>query len=383
MMATESRKEYKKPCVSMATVVRLLNIGVDGASNSEAPLLPTDVSSINCLCPKCKGLHTSKRQTLHIDYESNVFSCARCGYSGGVYDFVSFYTGWPKEEVQDRIKKGELKNYVPKDGEVDDAETTAVGISIAPVKRRDEVYREMLGLMQLQEFHRQDLLARGLTNEQIDKIGFKSYIKYQDFSVIPKKLIARGFNLAGVPGFGLQANGEWAMAKLPDSGFLIPVKNGNDKIQGFQIRFNHKTNSIPKYGYFTSGKMVGGTKCSPWPCWVGEKLTDKNRQVKPFDVILIEGPLKAYIVNALTGANVIAVPGVNALGQIPNALQAMQQYGLNKVLVAYDMDSYDNPVVDAQLQKLFGILSNLSIPAERMVWDRNYKGLDDYLVSKK
>lgn len=88
----------------------------------------------------------------------------------------------------------------------------------------------------------------------------------------------------------------------------------------------------------------------------------------PFDVILIEGPLKALIVNDITGCNVISVPGVSALKKVPAALQSMVQFGLREVLIAYDMDSDTNKDVRAQLERLREILDNINIKHRTMRW---------------
>ena len=100
----------------------------------------------------------------------------------------------------------------------------------------------------------------------------------------------------------------------------------------------------------------------------------------PFDVLLIEGPLKAYIVNAVTGANLISVPGVNALKMVFHPLQEMIPLGLRTVLIAYDMDAETNPDVKKQLDRVRADLRTLSIPHQTLNWDHNYKGLDDYVT---
>ena len=238
----------------------------------------------------------------------------------------------------------------------------------------------MLSMLELSEQHHDALIRRGLDDKAIEEIGFKSLPRFMSPTVIPSKLIARGFDLRGVPGFGIGKNNAWQISRQPDGGFLIPNRNGTGLIQGFQIRFDHPSDRIPKYGYLTSKGMQGGTKCGTWCCWVGEDLT-KHDPTIPFDVILIEGPLKAYIVNHLTGHNIISVPGVNALKKVPSALQSMVEFGLHKVMIAYDMDSETNEDVARQLNRLREILDNLNIKHATMKWDAKYKGLDDWMLS--
>lgn len=368
----------------MAKAVHLLGIRVNGP---DSEFCPTDVADINIACPKCSQQHASKRLTMNINFDNNVFGCPRCNFNGGVYRLIGFYTNWPTKEVEARIRAGELNNFKPSD-EISKLDISNEGrpkveqAPLAPLQQRDEVYRALMKLLTLCDEHRKDLLRRGLRPETIDRIGFRTYPKFLPTTVIPQKLINRGLDLRGVPGFGINEAGEWSLAKLPDSGFLIPNLTGTGLIQGYQIRFDHPGANIPKYGYLTSKGMRFGTKCETWCCWSGEDVSKKEK-AEPFDVILIEGPLKAFIVHDLTGCNVISVPGVNALKKIPAALQSFQPFGLRSVKIAYDMDSETNENVHSQLMRLREILDDIGIPHQTMKWDSRFKGLDDWLSAKK
>lgn len=382
----EGKNQKIKTVISMARAVQLLEIRLYG---KEGELVPTDVSDINILCPVCSKQHSSKRLTCNINFVENVFGCCRCDFNGGTYKFISYYTGWPYDQVETRIKNGELRNYVPHENDAvveDIGSEESVNANnqgfLAKLRDRDEVYNAFLDLLTLDDSHRNDLLRRGLTNEEIDKIKFRSFPRYMPPKWIPKKLTDRGYNLTGVPGFGINSKGTWVLSRQPDGGFLIPSRNGDGLIQGFQIRYDHPSSTIPKYGYLTSAKMTGGAKCGVWCNWVGEIL-DERKEETPFDVILIEGGLKAYIVGARTGCNVISVPGVNALKKVPSALQNMTGKGLRKVLIAYDMDAETNEQVHKQLERLRTILDSLCIQHETLTWDSRYKGLDDWIVESE
>lgn len=373
-------KKYEPPIISLRKAALLLNV-----------ITEEDAEGSECyvFCPLCSPQHNSSRRTLNLNFENNTYRCARCGtFAGGVYKFVSHYTGWPYKKVKYNIQRGMLNNYMPEHPDVqsDDGLETSGDVSksvIAPITQRNEVYNALLNALNLSSEHRSALKERGLTDEAIDRLGFKSLPKYIDPCIIPKKLMNAGYDLRGVPGFGINAKGEWSLAKMPDGGFLIPNRNGSAYIQGFQIRFDHPSDTIPKYGYFTSKKMQGGTKAGSWCCWAGEDLMFRlnNKVTDPFDVIIIEGPLKALIVHEVTKCNVISVPGVAALQNVPSALKAMIPLGLRKAYIAYDMDSKSNAQVAAQLRKLIGMLHDLKIPSTTMEWDPEYKGLDDWITS--
>lgn len=391
-------KKSRASIIALSEAVRLLKTHI--RVKDDSPLIPTDVGVLNVECPECYQNHSGNRLTLNLNFEENVFGCPRCGFSGGVYKYIAYYTHWPYAEVEDKVKAGELGTFVPAaidgSGQDDSGEVNDVsnyGRLIAPVKQRDEVYSTMLELLSLTPAHRENLRKRGLTDSQIDSIEFKSLTPFTDPVAIPKKLIAKGLDLRGVPGFGLSKSGQWVMASQKNGGgFLIPNRNAIGCIQGFQIRFDNPGHN-GKYGYFTSVGLQAGTRCQPWCCWAGEDLRARKMQadalerrgmptseMPPFDVLLIEGPLKAYIVNAVTGANLISVPGVNALKMVFHPLQEMVPLGLRTVFIAYDMDAETNPDVKKQLDRVRADLRTLSIPHQTLNWDHDYKGLDDYVT---
>lgn len=375
--------------ISLAEAVRLLQLHVD---LKEGPLVDTSRMAVDIMCPCCSPNHRTRRRTLNLDFRKDVFGCNRCDFKGGVYKFISYYTGWPYNEVAYRVKAGQLGKYEPvATVEEKTSEHTEVQAS---QKVKNETYSKMLKLLSLSEKHRNDLKKRGLSDQDIDRIGFKSLRRTVDSFGIASRLSTSGYKLEGVPGFCVAQNGKWTLAKVVDDGFLIPLRNAVGSIQGFQIRYDNPCDerNVPKYGYLSSKNYPGGTACRPWINWVGTDYTDRvktltakkeqNNQVghfDPFDVVLIEGPLKAYIVNAITGVNVIAVPGVNALKDVPRTVKELQTIGLRKVYIAYDMDAETNEQVAKQLNRLRGMLDEVGCPHSTLQWDSRFKGLDDYI----
>ena len=63
------------------------------------------------------------------------------------------------------------------------------------------------------------------------------------------------------------------------------------------------------------------------------------------------------------------------------ALKSMKDFGLRTVYIAYDMDSETNPDVNRQLNKLRQTLAQEKIKYKTLKWDREYKGLDDWIVA--
>jgi hypothetical protein len=125
--------------------------------------------------------------------------------------------------------------------------------------------------------------------------------------------------------------------------------------------------------------MEKGTGCEGWCSWSGMNVREATT---PFDVVVTEGPLKGFIVHELTNANVIAVPGVSVLKKLPPVLKELNQLGLRKVVIAYDMDALSKIEVSNQLTRMREMLDDLELPHQTLMWDQNYKGLDDWLLAK-
>ena len=64
--------DKKAYVITMEQAVKALGLRVAGEGSE---MIPTDVSSINILCPGCAKNHSSRRFTMNIDYEKNLFGC--------------------------------------------------------------------------------------------------------------------------------------------------------------------------------------------------------------------------------------------------------------------------------------------------------------------
>ena len=102
---------------------------------------------------------------------------------------------------------------------------------------------------------------------------------------------------------------------------------------------------------------------------------------KKFDIIIVEGWLKGDICHFRTGMNFLCVPGVTALKKLYPALQSFQKAGvLRDVYIAYDMDAYENEDVARQLVELYQKLRSSGYNIRILQWEREFKGLDDWLT---
>ncbi len=316
-------------------------------------------------CPCCDEKPRDKH--LNINLRKDVFRCPRCGVSGGIFDLYSLYTGVPREKVYKTLtaSMGEVQSkpqkYVPPHSPVVEMECP-----ITDVETRHATYTALLSKLTLAKDHKENLLGRGLTEDEIVRLEYKT-TPILGMSAIAKQLRTEGHYLAGVPGFYRKDSGEWSFAN-DKRGILIPVRDYRGLIQGMQIRRDNTEKR--KFRWVSSAEMKDGCRAEGWTHLAGP--------VTP-SIILTEGPMKADVIHALTGRTVLAVPGVNTLTQLKLTLEVLRREGLVRIQTAFDMDFSTNYHVQNGFNSLLSLLNDMGFKYGTYLWDGRYKGLDDYI----
>jgi len=331
------------------------------------PYPPHGRSSYYIPCPNCDKRHKDKH--LNINLIKDVFRCPKCGFFGGVFDLYCRYTHYPREGVRYkllRILSGySAKPYVSR-GPVlfqtqGAGDTHAAGLEI-----RHEVYSDLLSMLPLAADHMRNLLQRGLSEQVISDNGYRTISVINEKS-LARRLLANGHNLAGVPGFYRDIDGQWTFISN-QRGVLIPVRDIKGRIQGMQVRRDNI--SKRKYRWISSNGMNGGQGAESWVHIAGQPAER---------VILTEGPLKADVIHYLTGQTILAVPGVNSLKHLENTLAGLIESGTKQVMTAFDMDFIQNSHVQTGYTELINLLGRMDLRFGTYLWDPAFNGLDDYI----
>lgn len=328
----------------------------------------------NISCPCCDD--NPRKKHLNINLNKDVFCCPRCHFSGGVFDLYSHYSGVDRKNARDVLmEKLGLKDSGPSyEGSNQKQERRTITrpilqeieLPLTDIDARHETYAALLGKLSLASDHRENLLSRGLTDEQIRTFGYKT-MPVVGFSALAKQLQAEGYYLGGVPGFYHTKEGAWTFVQ-ERRGILIPARDQDGKIQGLQIRLDKIKKG--KFRWISSIGKQDGCKAEGWTHMIGNP--------KP-TVLLTEGPLKADVIHYITGQTVIAVPGVNSLKHLKETLEYLKSQGTTKVMTCFDMDYLKNPHVRDGYYNLANILAEVSIEYGTYLWDPQFKGLDDYV----
>ena len=322
------------------------------------PTPPAGKNSFNLPCPCCddkpKGRH------LNINLRKDVFRCPRCGFSGGVLDLYAFYAKIPREKVLEELLARKGQTLYPRQPLPEVEENPLTG-----VEERHATYTALLQSLTLASDHRENLLSRGLSPEEIHRLGYKT-TPVLGFSSLAKRLREKGLYLAGVPGF-YKNQSQWTL-KIPGRGILIPVRDVQGQIQGLQVRLDNVEKR--KFRWLSSNGLEEGCGAKTWVHLAGEP--------RPL-VLLTEGPMKADVIHFLTGQTVLAVAGVNSLSQLRPVLEELRAAGMEQIMTAFDMDYLVNPHVQNGQENLTHLLEECGIAYGTYLWDPRYKGLDDYI----
>ena len=341
-------------------------IGIPGPTNGR-PVY-------NISCPCCDD--NPRKKHLNINLNKDVFCCPRCHFSGGVFDLYSYYSGVDRKLAREVLmeKLGLKDSGSTYDGSKHKQERRTIQrpilqdieLPLTDIDARHETYAALLGKLSLASDHRENLLSRGLTDELIRDYGYKT-MPVVGFSALAKQLQSEGYYLGGVPGFYHTKEGAWTFIH-ERRGILIPARDQDGKIQGLQIRLDNVKKG--KFRWISSIGKQDGCKAEGWTHLKGEPTQT---------VLLTEGPLKADVINHITGLTVVAVPGVNSLKHLQSTLEYLQSRGTTKIMTCFDMDYLKNPHVRDGYYNLANILAGVGIEYGTYLWDPQFKGLDDYV----
>ncbi len=98
-------------------------------------------------------------------------------------------------------------------------------------------------------------------------------------------------------------------------------------------------------------------------------------------VYVTEGALKADIVHALTGRSFAAMIGANNTAGLDELFAFLRKNGTEEIIEAEDMDKYSNDMVSKGASKVCQLAVKHGMTCRRLVWNPNYKGIDDWQLA--
>lgn len=236
----------------------------------------------------------------------------------------------------------------------------------------DRVYRLLFNKLTLRPAHRDNLLRRGLTAEQIKLRGYVSWPQFDRRRRFCEDLagLLGGVDLTTVPGFFFNQYGSLSLGGGP-SCFAIPCRDAAGKVVGVQLRNDDSTADGPKYIFLSSFRHGGPSSgyLTHVPLHEGSKE----------EVRVTEGFLKADIATARGGMEVLAMSNCSSFQGLKSIVLAL---GVKRVLLALDSDHRTNRLVALGMANTALALRLLKVDVAIEDWDAAAgKGIDDVLLA--
>lgn len=336
-------------------------------------------------CPFCGD----NRGKMKVTYPKNVWRCNYCNESGGMLKLYAMVknisTSEAKREICDTILNGDCWNSwsFQEQPEIKNPPKRLQESTLAEIPVIHQTLTALLGMLRLSEQHREHLrVIRGLTDEEIDRLGYKSTPPFYMCKPLTDRLLSQGYTIKGVPGF-YQKNGQWTVCfSTILAGILIPVRGIDGLLRGCQIRLdtplkNDKATDKEgaKYVWLSSaGKPMGISSGSPVH-YVGEP----NARV----VYLTEGILKADIAHILMNRTFVGIAGISNTAQLDLLLAYLAKNGTQVIVAAPDIDRYRNINVSRNVTKIAFMVKQHGMDFRMLFWNPNYKGIDDWQFAIK
>lgn len=356
--------------------------------------------NVRVACPLCNG--SKREKNLTIDLDKEFFNCyGGCGLHGrGATNFYAYLHNLSSKDSFDNIMSelglsSEPIRYAPRIRVVEEIHEEPQADEVEP-SVKDNTYSHLLSELKLSIRHKNDLLDRGFTEEEIALCGYVTYPTAKDEGIteslftIPKALISQHCELYGVPGFyKTKSKGTWTMMKNK-GGIMVPYRNFFNEITGIQIRKNNEDlNRDPesgklesKYFTFSSVGYKDGCKSSAQAHFACDFVCDtvNNLQhplIRKGVITITEGAMKADLAFRISGIPFIGFPGVSVvisvLGEI---IPLLREIGVHTIAIAYDMDRVTNINVSECLYKVKQFILSQGMNCQEITWSKEMVNLD-------
>ncbi|MBO8160597.1 MAG: DUF3854 domain-containing protein [Thermosipho sp. (in: Bacteria)] len=280
-------------------------------------------------------------------------------------------------------------------------------ITFELLELRDKVYRRFRELVKkyegsyLYERDEKDLLRRGLTKEQIERMMFFSVPTSGnkvwadgDYMVKVTTAISKelenefGSDLLKVPGFIKRTNkktgDEYVTFKtvrkdlqekfVPIKGYFIPYVNIFGQIVGLQYRLTEpmydEKGKLLRYFWYSCENARSGAPCDYYI----------PSELKRDDVLLVtEGAIKGKIAAEKLGFEGMFEAGVHNYRRLVKNIIALEKIQGKKYNIILALDIEDNPDVRKAEKNTIAMLKGTGHQVAIAYWDPKDKGIDDAL----
>jgi len=356
------------------------------------------------ICP----FHNDKSLgSFKITPRKNIFKCWACGEEGDAIDFVSKYCGINSRQAAIKIAEDHKLITFEEAEKLRRQGDSAVNIDIKPrkVAKKQNKLVDKAGKERLNLVYQAFSGAAGKTlSARFRKVLMDerklAVDELQDYFVFPspndknfwlrfRQELTKNFGkkntaeqaklLIGVPGFFVNKDNCVTFINSRKACLGIIVRDKEKNISGIQLRImdNLKVGEH-RYRFMSSGFANGdentfgrfGCACG----YIEDVIFPKGQMGWRKAIAVTEGRFKAVTLSKLgfMVVNMHSTSNWRPAGDV--AIELMERYGAERIVLAYDQEDNDSTTNSA-----YNLAQKLSpLPVECLVWDKRYgKGIDD------
>jgi hypothetical protein len=241
-----------------------------------------------------------------------------------------------------------------------------------------EIYSALLGVLDLSDAHRDNLLKRGLSAGQIAANGYRTLPEERTGIVqtllirvagddLEKRRQAKAL-LLRVPGFYERKGKQIALAGAP--GMLIPVRNATGEIAAIKIR-SDTASKDQRYSTLSSTGHGGPSPGAP------PHFPLRSADASVEEIRFTEGELKSDVATVLSEVYTVSCAGV---ANWKPALKAIQALGSHTIRLSFDRDAATNATVASNKLDCARAIVDTGVALKLETWE-GHNGIDDLLAA--
>lgn len=342
-----------------------------------------DRVEVEAYCPFCPT--KSSDYHLYLNRDKERFVCYKCSAGGNSVTLYARVFGVSNKEAYERLSGESGDAALQREAVQERSAAKPLGYEAAPLRRRHDVYYDMLTAMSLTKRHMGDLTERGLSSECVRRNMYRSMPDSLYVRRAVAEHLAKRHDLRGVPGFYYSKYGHWELWGKP--GILIPVCDADGYIQGLQIRLDDAKKK--KYRWLSSNPDYGfpyGTASNTWIHVAGNRDSG--------EAYITEGGLKGDTASHLSGGRLfVCTAGASSIGYLADTLRSLR---VSRIFGCFDMDKLaelrelerrrrKNPLdfeaaKPCPLERMESVVKAAGLSYERCEWEPELNGIDNYYL---
>lgn len=330
----------KEDYIEVSKHINILNV----AYHLCLEIIEINGKEIKAVCPFCGYNKNTKIATLILDSNNNKYFCSRCNVNGLS---IGLYAKCKNIDVKKAYK--ELL-----DRECFSEKRSKIKISpineIADINKRNEVYKEFLNMLRLENSSKSKLTNLGFLNTTIDEQMYKTVPTNYIYRRLIAHRLSKKYDLSGIPGFYQEEDFKWNFTST--KGIFVPIFDDTNKIQALSIHLDKEFKNSTDI-WFSSKDKINGTGINNL---LSKNKIDSNTKT----AVITDNFLLGNYIKASIDIPFIAFQNINNSYQI---LKAIENTNIENIIFAFTSDYNENLnyIMNRIFRNLLPLGYNLSI----------------------